>query len=372
MAQPMFTPYPLVTSELSEANTPTMITNGIIPGGVIIQNPLVPEDQGLPEVEPLVIDIARLIDGQMRPRDSHIIQPGEIYVVPPNFEGTVWAKAATAGHKITGIALFPYTPFQAFDSVWPPKTFTTAMEVLRSYLYQQYNDDEDLIVFVMAYNAMTQQYITWFSSVMLPVYAENPMVNTKLLDWVAEGLYGMKRPTLSSGLTSNIGPFNTAMFNQLMFNEDFFDDPGPSFLTDDDTFKRILTWHLYKGDGKLFNTRWLKRRIERFLTGDQGGNGQSSAGTPGTADMRPPDQTYDVSVIFGPNNQVSINLKVARRVVTGGAMFNSGMFNEFEFNEMGTSATLSVVSPWAPVFKAAVEAGVLELPFQYAYQINVD
>ena len=28
-----------------------------------------------------------------------------------------------------------------------------------------------------------------------------------------------------------------------------------------------MTWHLYKGDGKTFNTRWLKRRVMRFLTG---------------------------------------------------------------------------------------------------------
>jgi hypothetical protein len=372
MTDPMFTPYPLVTSIIETANSGIMITNGNIPGGVIIQNPLSPEDQGLPFAEKLQIDIARRENRAIRDQESYFIQPGEFYVVPPGFEGTVWARAETAGHKFSGVALFAYTPFQTFDTVWPPKTYTTMMEVLRSYLYQQYNDDEDLIVFVNAYNTMTQQYITWFATVMLPVYAENPNVNTALLDFVAEGLYGMKRPTLSSGLRNDIGPFNTAMFNQIAFNEDFFEDVGPTFLTDDDTFKRILTWHLYKGDGKLFNTRWLKRRIERFLTGAQGGNGQSAAGDPGTADMRPPDQTYDVSVTFGVDNQVNINLRGVHRSVIGGAMFNAGMFNEFEFNELGTSATFSVVSPWAPIFKYAVEAGVLELPFQYAYVVNID
>ena len=38
----------------------------------------------------------------------------------------------------------------------------------------------------------------------------------------------------------------------------------------DDVFKRILTWHFYKGDGKNFSVRWLKRRIWRFLQGANG------------------------------------------------------------------------------------------------------
>jgi hypothetical protein len=372
MTDPVFTPYPLVTSITDAANTPTVIVNGQVPGGAIVQNPLAPEDQGLPASEPLLIDMVQLVNGKMRARDTHTLQPGQFYVVPVDFEGKVWVKADTAGHKFSGVIMLPYVPFQDFNSVWPPKTFTTMMEILRSYLYQQYNDDEDLIVFVNSYNAMAQAYITWFSTVMLPVYAENENVNTKLLDWVAEGLYGLKRPTLSSGLRADVGPFNSAMFNEAMFNEDFFEDLGPTFLTDDDTFKRIMTWHLYKGDGKLFNLRWLKRRVERFLTGMNGGNGGSAAGEPGTADMRPPDQTYDVSVTFGVGNQVNINFHGTRRSVIGGAMFNAGMFNEFEFNELGTSATFYKVSPWAVLFKYAVEAGVLELPFQYAYVVNVD
>lgn len=369
MADPLFTPYPLVASTIGSANIPIMITNGLLVGGAIIQNPLTPSDQGMPFAEPLQID---LISNAGRLEDSYTIQPGEFYVVPPGFEGTVWAKALTAGHRFSGIVLFAYVPFQSFDSIWPPATYTTAMKVLRSYLYQEYNDDEDLIVFVNSYNSMTQQYITWFSTVMLPVYAQNLAINGSLLDWVAEGLYGMKRPTLPWGSTVELGLFNTAMFNEVMFNEDSFENIGPVYATDDDTFKRILTWHLYKEDGKLFNIRWLKRRVTRFLTGDNGGLGESSGGDPSTADMYPPDQTYFVSVTLGPNHEVNINLFSTRRSVIGGAMFNAGMFNDIEFNELGTEATFSITSPWAPVFKHAVEAGILELPFQFTYHVNIN
>jgi hypothetical protein len=162
------------------------------------------------------------------------------------------------------------------------------------------------------------------------------------------------------------------MFNTMMFNQDSFEDTGPVFLTDDDLFKRILTWHLYKGDGKLFNIRWLKRRIMRFLTGEQGGNGQSAAGTPSNADMYPPDETYFVSVTFGANNEVNINFLATRRTITGGAMFNADAFNDILFNDLGTSTTISVTSPFAPFFKYAVEAGALELPFQFDYSVNIN
>jgi hypothetical protein len=271
-----------------------------------------------------------------------------------------------------------YTPLPPAPSspgfpAWPPEQFTTAAQVLRSYLYQQYNDDEDLQVFVMSYNAMVQEYITWFSTVMLPVYAQNPMVIGSLLDWVAKGLYGMLRPLLASSKIRDLGTFNTAMFNEIMFNEDHIITDSTIFDTDDDTFKRILTWHLYKGDGKIFNIRWLKRRIQRFLTGTDGGNGLSSAdGSPSTPDMYPPDQTYEISVTFGVDNEVDINFLSTHRTITGGAMFNAGMFNEFEFNELGTSVAYSIVSPWAPIFKSAVESGVLELPFQFHWVVNIN
>ena len=43
-------------------------------------------------------------------------------------------------------------------------------KVIRSYLYQQYADDEDLQAFVAWFNAEGQEYVGWFASISLPVY----------------------------------------------------------------------------------------------------------------------------------------------------------------------------------------------------------
>ena len=43
--------------------------------------------------------------------------------------------------------------------------------------------------------------------------------------------------------------------------------PDDIVVADDDTYRRCLTWHYQKGDGKYFNIRWLKRRVMRFERG---------------------------------------------------------------------------------------------------------
>ena len=146
-----------------------------------------------------------------------------------------------------------------------------------------------------------------------------------MLDWVAQGLYGMLRPSLPSGFSRTIGPFNTYEFNEFPFDASEVTDPGPAYLTTDDIFKRILTWHLYKGDGKVFNIRWLKRRIMRFLYGVNG-----------TAPNI--DQTYPISVEFGADNSVTITIQQGSQSI-----------------------------PDAGILQSAIDSGVLELPFQYTF-----
>ena len=243
------------------------------------------------------------------------------------------------------------------SDVFPPTGPTTLTEVIPAYLYQQYNDDQDLQAFIDALNSQYQSYVTWFATVALPVYT-NPMVSGALLDWVALGLYGMLRPTLVSGLTQDYGPINTFQFNTLAFNEEERNGPSVFYLTSDDVFRRILTWHLYKGDSKLFNIRWLKRRIKRWLTGTNGTGGET-------------DETYDISITFGTDNQVNINLQSIHRFALGGAIIDAGQFNTFEFNEFETDSVSIPVSPYVEQFKAAVESGALELPFGFTWIVNL-
>lgn len=205
---------------------------------------------------------------------------------------------------------------------FPPDEQTTLTQTIPSYLYMQYADDEDLQAFIRAFNELAQQYVTWFASIGLPVYTGD-LITGDLLDWVARGLYGVSRPALSSGDVENVGPFNTMELNSYPFNdyEVLGDD---SFQpTDDDNFKRIITWLFFKGDGTVFNVRWLKRRIARFLNGVNGVNYNV-------------DQTYNISVTFTGGNNITIT-----------------------------------VDDYAPILKEAIDAGVLQLPFQYNWTIDI-
>ena len=227
-----------------------------------------------------------------------------------------------------------------------------------SYLYVEYQDDDNLQGFVAAFNGQAQQYVDWFNTINLPVYT-SPTIYGPLLDWVANGLYGFLRPVLPSGTARVKGLFNTAQFNTLRFDGRKQIGPINYNATSDDVFKRCITWNFFKGDGNRFNIRWLKRRVMRFLEGANGVNFNV-------------DQTYQISVTFGVGNQVNINVLTYRRIVTGGALFNRMGFNRSRntFNSVvSTFVTLPNFAMKATL-RAAIDAGVLQLPFQYTYVVN--
>jgi len=212
----------------------------------------------------------------------------------------------------------------------PLATSPTSLQVvLGSYLYSQYSDDDDLQGFVAAQNLYTQSYLDTFNGLNLPIYTQ---LTGALLDWVGQGLYGISRPGLPSGGSGARGPLAT-----YRYAPGFGAAIGPAYAvyvppvsptftaTTDDVYKRILTWALYKGDGKIFNMRWLKRRIYRFLNGANG------------VDF-PIDQTYNVSVAFTGPYAATITL---------------------------ATSTMSTI------FQTAVANGVLELPFMISWTVTL-
>ena len=229
--------------------------------------------------------------------------------------------------------------------------------IIPAYLYLQYSDDSDLQAFIAAFNSQSQSYLDWFNSINLPIYTGDPISGT-LLDWVAQGLYGLIRPVLPSGINQSTGTYNTYAYNTQTYNT--YDLIGPStyYATNDDVFKRVITWCFYKGDGFQFNIRWLKRRIERFLNGVNG-----------TAPNI--DETYQISVSFGVGNIVSIRISDGVSVETGGAIYNDYAFNTLAYNSI--TATFMPLTPLAlaPILQAAIDAGVLPLPFQYTYVVTI-
>lgn len=139
-------------------------------------------------------------------------------------------------------------------------------EIIKSYLYTQYNDDDDIRAFVTAYNAMAQDIYSWMLNANLPIFVGGYNAGDQLR-WIARGIYGVKPPVLVSGKQTIYGPFNAMLFNQLPFNGRKVVNQSEQVVVSDDLFKRIMTWNFYKGDGFYFTIPWLKRRIMRFLTG---------------------------------------------------------------------------------------------------------
>lgn len=207
---------------------------------------------------------------------------------------------------------------------------TTVQNTIPAYLYWQYADDSDLQAFMASFNAMAQQYVNTFNQLNLPAYAGNPLVVGALLDWVAEGIYGIPRPVLTTGLVQLVGPYDTVPYDTQPY--DGFHTAGTltQLTTSDDVFKRILTWNLYRGDGKVFNITWLKRRVLRFLNGLNGTD----------PDI---DQTYQISVTQATGNVFNINLTAWE------AAFPS--------------------SNIPTILQAAMKAGALNVPFTYTFNV---
>jgi hypothetical protein len=361
--------WPLAISQVPFGNRPVTAIYGPCLGG-FIQNPATARDQGLAQVENLYVD-------PVNPATTFasvtcvVIAPGQSYQVPVNFGGDLSVTAASSHHRFSGLVIQAPTDFHRSDAyakglVFPPPGPVTVQQTIPSYLYQQYSDDDDLQAFVNAYNTMAQNYVSWMSNINLAVYTGDN-ISGALLDWVAEGLYGIRRGALSTGHGRTVGPLNTYMMNTLALNTLHNIPPSDYSMTSDDIFKRIITWHFDKGDGKYFDIRWLKRRVERFLTGTDGTQGATNAVPP----MFAPDVTYPVSVTFGIGNTVNINLQPNRRTFVKGAVLGTFLMNSVPLNDYEGTLTQFPVSPYAPILKAAIAAGVLELPFQFQFIVNI-
>lgn len=233
---------------------------------------------------------------------------------------------------------------------FPPIEPTGMQWSIPSYLYDEYNDDDDLQAFVYAYNDMAQAYVDWFNEINLPIYTG---LSGPLLDWVGQGVYGVMRPTLYSNQPYNVGEFNTYALNTIGFNEGgIFNDITDVTVTDDDIYQRVITWHFYKGDGKQASAQWFRKRAVRFLYGANG------------SDYTAPAQ--NVSVVIG-GGFITITVVSSLVKMASGAAFNSFGFNSFGLNK-GTTTTVATfaVPSSAVAFVEAINTGALEMPSQFS------
>ena len=87
---------------------------------------------------------------------------------------------------------------------------------LPSYLYQQYNDDPDILAFFTAYNNSSQTNLDTLNTLNLPNYTTK---TGYLLDWVAQGIYGILRPVLPYSGVIGSGVYDEAIYNTTVYNE---------------------------------------------------------------------------------------------------------------------------------------------------------
>ncbi|OYV52109.1 MAG: hypothetical protein B7X10_00255 [Burkholderiales bacterium 21-58-4] len=141
--------------------------------------------------------------------------------------------------------------------------------VLPAYLYEQYSADDNISAFFTSYTELAQGYLEWFNQTPLAVYTSNG-ISGSLLDWTATGIYGISRPVLSSLQTMFVAGVNAYAVNTVAVNGNVFYQSGSATLADDDIYKRVLTWWLYRGDGKQLSSEWIRRRVARALFGANG------------------------------------------------------------------------------------------------------
>ena len=139
----------------------------------------------------------------------------------------------------------------------------TTTDIIKSYPYVQFADDENITAWFDAYNTYAQQYLDWFNNTPLAVYTRSE-ISGALLDWVANGVYGCYRTPMAFGNSRSIGPLNTYTPNYIPFNPVKELSDVTSFTMTDNIFKRVITWNFYKGDGVQISIPWLKKRIARF------------------------------------------------------------------------------------------------------------
>ena len=214
-------------------------------------------------------------------------------------------------------------------STFPPTSPTALTQIIPAFVYKQYEDDDNIQAFNSSFNTLAQNYLSWFVDINLPIYTG---LSGSLLDWVAQGLYGISRPALPYGSTNAIGLINTWKVNTILVNSYAVSGGISLFTTTDDIFKRIITWFFFKGDGQVYSITWLKRRIMRFLIGVNGVSPNI-------------DRTYPISVVCSGNGEIAITITLT--------------------NEAGI-ALLS-----AQIFQAALASGAISLPFQYSFSVTV-
>ncbi len=196
--------------------------------------------------------------------------------------------------------------------------------ILPAYAYQQYAWSQDIQAFFGSLNTILQGYLTWFYETPLAAYTA-PAISGPLLDWTATGIYGVARPAIGAITTVTSGPLGTNVLGTHTFGVLYVLQSGTASIVNDDIYKRVLTWILFRGDGMRFSIPWLLRRVERFLGGVNG-------------------------------SDVPLDLATRPTVTVSGSAF---------------AITVPSANPASLIFEQLIGQGLLPLPLPYTFTITV-
>ena len=237
--------------------------------------------------------------------------------------------------------------------------------IIPAYVYSEYQDDDDILAFNIAFNTLAQSLYSQLLGMNLPLY---PNLTLNLLDWVASNLYGYPRPTIATGSTLVSGAFNTYGYNDPpAFGDIIYLSQGTITTVTDDIYIRCIAWHHFKGDGKQMTLEWLKRRIVRFVWG-QGSPATGNYFTNWDFDAA---LLNNVSITFGVYPDVNINFVRGTQSNLKASKYDGFAFNTYPFNYVSSTFVTSVIPALASTFAAAVECGVLEMPFERNFIVNL-
>lgn len=144
-------------------------------------------------------------------------------------------------------------------------------QIPKAYPYGEYSDDLDIVAVFNSFNTEAQAIFLWLVSTCLGDYRQDP-VSGPLLDWVAKAIYGMDRHILPSSATYSV-------IGELANNILAYDELAGGLISEqsstaetlsDDLFRRSITWNSYLGDGLVFSTPWLRKRLIRYLYSKDG------------------------------------------------------------------------------------------------------
>jgi hypothetical protein len=197
---------------------------------------------------------------------------------------------------------------------------TCLQAIIPAYVYQEYADDDNIQAYFQTYNEYAAQYLLWFNTLNLPIYTGG-IISGALLDWVAQGIYGIARPSVTTGGLKAVAAINSMPIDFMAINQRKVTSTELLQAISDDIFRRVITWNFYKGDGFVFNVQWLKRRVLRFMDGVNG--------VPPTL-----DQTYAVSVaITGRDFAVTVPTGDPTNISLLNSLINSGACaTPFQYN----------------------------------------